>query len=159
MRRYERENPGELLHIDIKKLGRFERTDHRITGDRTGQSDSHSVGWEYVHVYIDDAPAWPSPRCQSALKQEPQSVRSRHRESLSQTAEYTSQPTVRSSGTSSRRRSAYSLWTCDAPEYAGLPKKELHNLCMHARNVCCLSLTQSRAAVIEPSRDLEPTGK
>ena len=40
VRRYERERPGELIHIDIKKLGRFERTGHRITGDRTGQSKS-----------------------------------------------------------------------------------------------------------------------
>jgi transposase InsO family protein len=55
VRRYERENPGELLHIDIKKLGRFERIGHRITGDRTGQSNSRGVGWEFVHVAIDDA--------------------------------------------------------------------------------------------------------
>jgi len=34
IRRYEREKPGELIHIDIKKLGRFERVGHRITGDR-----------------------------------------------------------------------------------------------------------------------------
>jgi transposase InsO family protein len=44
-----------LLHIDIKKLGRFDRVGHRITGDRTGQSNSRGVGWEYVHVCIDDA--------------------------------------------------------------------------------------------------------
>jgi len=55
VRRYEREKPGELLHIDIKKLGRFERVGHRITGDRTGQSNSRGVGWEFVHVAIDDA--------------------------------------------------------------------------------------------------------
>jgi len=54
VRRYERQNPGELLHIDIKKLGRFERAGHRITGDRTGHSKSRGVGWEYVHVCIDD---------------------------------------------------------------------------------------------------------
>ena len=54
VRRYERERPGELLHIDIKKLGRFERVGHRITGDRTGQSNSRGVGWEFVHVCIDD---------------------------------------------------------------------------------------------------------
>jgi transposase InsO family protein len=52
--RYERENPGEIIHIDIKKLGRFERVGHRITGDRTGQSNSRGVGWEFVHVCIDD---------------------------------------------------------------------------------------------------------
>jgi transposase InsO family protein len=52
--RYERERPGELIHIDIKKLGRFERTGHRITGDRTGQSNSRGIGWEYLHLAIDD---------------------------------------------------------------------------------------------------------
>ena len=55
VRRYEREQPGELIHIDIKKLGRFERVGHRITGDRKGQSNSRGVGWEFVHVCIDDA--------------------------------------------------------------------------------------------------------
>jgi transposase InsO family protein len=54
VRRYERETPGEIIHIDIKKLGRFERIGHRITGDRTGQSNSRGVGWEYVHLAIDD---------------------------------------------------------------------------------------------------------
>lgn len=54
-RRYERDHPGELIHLDIKKLGRFERVGHRITGDRTGQSNSRGVGWEYVHVCVDDA--------------------------------------------------------------------------------------------------------
>lgn len=55
VRRYERKHPGELIHLDIKTLGRFERTGHRITGDRTGQSSSRGVGWEHVHVCIDDA--------------------------------------------------------------------------------------------------------
>jgi transposase InsO family protein len=55
VRRYEREHPGELIHIDIKKLGRFKRVGHRITGDRRGQSNSRGVGWEFVHVCIDDA--------------------------------------------------------------------------------------------------------
>lgn len=54
-RRYEHANPGDMIHLDIKKLGRFERTGHRITGDRTGQSNSRGVGWEYFHVCIDDA--------------------------------------------------------------------------------------------------------
>jgi transposase InsO family protein len=54
-RRYQRERPGELIHIDIKKLGRFKRIGHRITGDRTGQSNARGVGWEFVHVAIDDA--------------------------------------------------------------------------------------------------------
>jgi len=55
IRRYQRQNPGEMIHIDIKKLGRFERVGHRITGDRTGQSNSRGIGWEFVHVCIDDA--------------------------------------------------------------------------------------------------------
>ena len=54
VRRYERDTPGELIHIDIKKLGRFDRPGHRVTGDRTGQSNSRGVGWEYLHVCIDD---------------------------------------------------------------------------------------------------------
>jgi len=55
VRRYQRERPGELIHIDIKKLGKFDRIGHRITGDRTGQSNGRGVGWEFVHVCIDDA--------------------------------------------------------------------------------------------------------
>ena len=54
-RRYQRERPGEMIHIDIKKLGKFDQVGHRITGDRKGQSNSRGVGWEFVHVCIDDA--------------------------------------------------------------------------------------------------------
>jgi transposase InsO family protein len=54
VRRYERDRPGEMIHIDIKKLGRFNKVGHRITGDRTGQSKSRGIGWEFVHVAIDD---------------------------------------------------------------------------------------------------------
>lgn len=54
-RRYQRDQPGELIHIDIKKLGKFNRIGHRITGDRTGQSNSRGIGWEFVHVCVDDA--------------------------------------------------------------------------------------------------------
>ena len=54
VRRYERDRPGEIIHIDIKKLGKFSRTGHRITGNRTGQSSTRGIGWEYVHVCIDD---------------------------------------------------------------------------------------------------------
>ncbi len=54
IRRYQREHPGELIHIDIKKLGRFEVVGHRITGDRQA-GRSRAVGWEFVHVCIDDA--------------------------------------------------------------------------------------------------------
>jgi transposase InsO family protein len=51
--RYEYPTPGDLLHLDIKKLGRFWRPGHRATGDR--QQNSNGAGWEYVHVAIDDA--------------------------------------------------------------------------------------------------------
>jgi transposase len=54
VRRYERAAPGEIIHIDIKKLGKFSRTGHRITSDRTGQSNTRGVGWEHVHLAIDD---------------------------------------------------------------------------------------------------------
>ena len=54
VRRYERATPGELVHIDIKKLGKFNRIGHRVTGDRTGQSKTRGIGWEYVHLAIDD---------------------------------------------------------------------------------------------------------
>jgi transposase InsO family protein len=53
IRRYQRANPGELLHIDIKKLSRFDQVGHRITGERAGQS--RGAGWEFVHVCLDDA--------------------------------------------------------------------------------------------------------
>jgi len=52
--RYEREKPGEMVHIDIKKLGKFNRVGHRITGDRHGQSNARGIGWEFVHVCVDD---------------------------------------------------------------------------------------------------------
>jgi transposase InsO family protein len=62
--RYERERPGELIHIDVKKLGRIQRgAGHRMTGrrhynptvtDRAGKRRC-TVGWDYVHVAIDDA--------------------------------------------------------------------------------------------------------
>jgi transposase InsO family protein len=52
--RYEREKPGELIHIDTKKLGRIDGIGHRITGNRTGQSNKRGSGWEALHVAIDD---------------------------------------------------------------------------------------------------------
>jgi transposase InsO family protein len=55
VRRYERERPGELIHIDTKKLGRIDGIGHRITGDRRGQSNKRGTGWEVLHVAIDDA--------------------------------------------------------------------------------------------------------
>ena len=56
VRRYEREHPGELIHLDIKKLGRIGSVGHRITGRQTGVVNRHlGIGWEFVHVCIDDA--------------------------------------------------------------------------------------------------------
>ena len=59
--RYERRRPGELIHIDVKKLGRILKPGHRVTGDRRGQLSTHRngkpfrpAGWEFVHVAIDD---------------------------------------------------------------------------------------------------------
>ena len=52
--RYERDKPGEIIHIDIKKLGRFNSVGHRITGRRTGHCSSQAAGWEFAHVAIDD---------------------------------------------------------------------------------------------------------
>jgi transposase-like protein len=55
--RYERARPGELIHIDVKKLGRIGAVGagHRITGDRGTRHRSRGAGWEFVHVCIDDA--------------------------------------------------------------------------------------------------------
>mgnify|MGYP003343815930 FL=1 len=57
--RYEKSAPGEMIHIDIKKLGRIEGIGHRITGDRVGQSNPRArkqggKGWEYLHLAVDD---------------------------------------------------------------------------------------------------------
>lgn len=51
--RYQKDRPGELIHVDIKKLGRIGRVGHRIHGDRTTRV--RGIGWEFVHVAIDDA--------------------------------------------------------------------------------------------------------
>jgi transposase InsO family protein len=51
--RYQKERPGELIHLDIKKLGRISGIGHRITGDR--HSQRKGSGWEYLHVCVDDA--------------------------------------------------------------------------------------------------------
>jgi transposase InsO family protein len=53
VQRYEYRRPGGLVHLDIKKLGRIGRVGHRITGDR--RSQVRGIGWEYVHVAVDDA--------------------------------------------------------------------------------------------------------
>jgi transposase InsO family protein len=52
--RYERRHPGELIHVDVKKLGRIGAgAGHRVHGNRAKRS--RGVGWEYVHVCVDDA--------------------------------------------------------------------------------------------------------
>ncbi len=53
-RRYEHAAPGDLLHLDVKKLARFWRIGHRVTGDRRGACDG--AGWDFVHVCVDDHP-------------------------------------------------------------------------------------------------------
>jgi transposase InsO family protein len=59
--RYERARPGELIHIDVKKLGRVRGVGHRISGSRASQAKTRRVGklrqvagWEYVHIAVDD---------------------------------------------------------------------------------------------------------
>lgn len=72
--RYEYPNPGDMIHIDIKRFGRFTRTGHRITGDRRGQSNTRGVGWEYLHVCVDDhsrlafTALFPNERAVSAIR-------------------------------------------------------------------------------------------
>lgn len=53
-RRYQRDQPGSLVHLDVKKLGRFATPGHRSTGDRR-RGESPGAGWEYLHVATDDA--------------------------------------------------------------------------------------------------------
>ena len=59
--RYERRRPGELVHVDVKKLGRIRRRRPRVTGNRGSQrahrvtASARAAGWEYVHVCVDDA--------------------------------------------------------------------------------------------------------
>lgn len=53
--RYERKRAGELIHIDVKKLGRIVRPGHRVTGSRRDRRDQGKKGWEFVHVCVDDA--------------------------------------------------------------------------------------------------------
>ena len=56
--RYERARPGELIHIDVKKLGRIARPGHRVLGRQAGGGHHrrrYDQGWEFVHVCIDDA--------------------------------------------------------------------------------------------------------
>ena len=54
VQRYERDTPGELLHIDIKKLGRFDQVGHRITGNRDRTQRAKRLGADFVFVAVDD---------------------------------------------------------------------------------------------------------
>ena len=54
IQRYERARPGEMIHLDIKKLGRFDMAGHRATGDRRA-GRSRRAGWDFLHVCVDDA--------------------------------------------------------------------------------------------------------
>jgi transposase InsO family protein len=71
--RYERSSPGELVHVDITKLGRIIRPGHRLTGNRSSQAKS-KAGWQYLYVAIDDhsrlgfASVYPDERADSALR-------------------------------------------------------------------------------------------
>ena len=57
--RYERARPGELVHVDVKKLGRILRPGHRVTGNRRSRKTTTNglgvAGWEFCHVCVDDA--------------------------------------------------------------------------------------------------------
>jgi transposase len=56
--RYEKQRPGELVHVDVKKLGKIARPGHRVTGRVSGAGHhrrAYELGWEFVHVCVDDA--------------------------------------------------------------------------------------------------------
>ena len=60
--RYQRARPGELIHVDVKKLGKIAGAGHRVTGQRASQRANRRArrrgapkGWEFVHVCVDDA--------------------------------------------------------------------------------------------------------
>ena len=73
--------PGELIHIDVKKLARIERDRARVSGRRRrnpahptqGVCAAH-VGWEFVHIAIDDAPVWPTSRSSRRERRSPSSA-------------------------------------------------------------------------------------
>ena len=55
MIRYEKARPGEMIHIDIKTLGRIDGVGHRITGQHALHHRARGIGYEHLHVAIDDA--------------------------------------------------------------------------------------------------------
>jgi transposase InsO family protein len=66
--RYERARPGELIHLDIKSLGKIARPSHRVTGNR--RDSARGIGWEHLHVAIDDASRLAYTEVLSSLGQE-----------------------------------------------------------------------------------------
>jgi transposase InsO family protein len=70
--RYERASPGELVHVDVKKLGRILRAGHRVTGQRAGRAKG-KAGWQCLYVAIDDhsrlgfARVYPDETAESAI--------------------------------------------------------------------------------------------
>jgi transposase IS481 family protein len=81
--RYERQRPGELVHIDVKKLGRIERgAGHRVTGKRhyrrtRTDAEGHrreTTGWEYSTSPSTTAPAWPTPKSSQTRGPPPRSA-------------------------------------------------------------------------------------
>lgn len=54
IRRYEKKRPGELVHLDVKKLGRIKGVGKRFTGEGAGQVRNRGIGWDFVHVCVDD---------------------------------------------------------------------------------------------------------
>jgi len=54
MQRYEHPSPGDLLHLDTKKLGRIAGVGHRFTGRAGNVNVHHGIGWEYLHIAVDD---------------------------------------------------------------------------------------------------------
>ena len=81
-RRYERERPGELIHIDVKKLGRIQGgAGKRVAApplqpltDATATAQADGLGWEFVHIAIDDARVWPTRRCSQTRRRRRQSA-------------------------------------------------------------------------------------
>lgn len=53
--RYERDRPGQMIHLDIKKLGRINGVCHRFTGRGPGTHGNKVIGWDFLHVCVDDA--------------------------------------------------------------------------------------------------------
>jgi hypothetical protein len=71
--RYERSAPGELVHVDVKKLARFHRPGHRMLGRGPGRFEQGPAGYDYVHVCIDDYSRLAYVECSQTNAQRPRS--------------------------------------------------------------------------------------